>query len=153
MKRYFQICLFSPLWFPVLLGGLMALGYPLLDHFGAILPEWLVFAPVVVVYSLIFGGVQYFIALCIVWTRIDFERTRSWITGILWLPIIFTPIQFVGMLLVAWGDWNLQNGLGDLGWIVAYDLALGYGYVLCWLLGYWLLRNLGVWERKEPYEA
>ncbi|MDP4611622.1 MAG: hypothetical protein NWT02_10570 [Opitutales bacterium] len=140
MKRYFKICLWSPLWLPVVLGlaayGLGSLFDGFLNHF----PEWILFPAAIIVYSIVFGGLQYCIALYIVWTRIDFECTRSWIVGALWLPIIFAPIQIAGLLLVAGWDLGGIEDFWSFMFIAAYDLALGYGYVLFWFIGLGLIR-------------
>ncbi len=149
MKLYFKLCLWMPLWLPALL---LFLGYTvaLIDSNAAdALPDWFSMTLLVIAASVFFGGLQYCLALYIVWTRIDFESPRSWIVGILWLPILFTPIQVAGMLPFLWQDLANSRGWESLGGLGVFDLVLGYGYVLVWLVGYWLVRRVQNFRKVE----
>lgn len=135
MKRYFKLCLLSPLWLPAVVGLIALVTEGLLGGAEHILPQWLVFTGAIIGVSIFFGGIQYAIALYIVWTRIDFERTQSWIVGVLWLPIIFTILQMLGMVLVFFRELDNLADLKFVLWLGGFDLALGYGYVAVWFVG------------------
>lgn len=140
MKEYYKLCLFSPLWLPVVLGIVAVCLEALIGNAYDIFPGWISGFALTVIASFFYGGVQYGIALVIVWSRIDFERTGSWVVGVLWLPIIFTLIQTATMLPFMWPNLLSGRGPDGLGVIALLDLALGYGYVLVWLLGLALIR-------------
>lgn len=140
MKNYYKICLLSPLWFPALLFLIYYIGERANNSFIDSLPGWLAMAGVFVVYSLIFGGVQYLATLSIVWFRIDFSDFRSWGKWILRIPFIFTPLQLLGLFLVS----GLRTGRfmdfeSVLG-LLFFDLAFAYSYVAVWLVGYTAIR-------------
>ncbi len=148
MKRYYKTCLLSPLWLPIVL-GLVAFGLTsLFPGCAETFPHWMVFSAWILVCSIPFGGLQYCIALYLVWTRIDFECTRSWVVGALWLPVIFTPIQIVGLLLFTFPSVDRWEDLRAYAMLAAYDLVLGYAYVLLWFAGLGLIRVVQLF-RKE----
>ena len=137
MKLYFRICLLSPIWLPLLICA------PVF----ALKPEsgygcgWLTWMAVYLGFSLMLGGVQYLIALVIVWRQIDFESVESILMGCLKLPLVFTPIQLIGMSLFLMTDGF--EGLVVIFPMAAMDLLFGYGYVAVWLLGYGILALAG----------
>ena len=133
MKRYMKVCLWSPLWLP-LLAWLPAM---LIDQ---IANSALTTVAGYLFFSLIYGGIQYLIAMAIVWRQIDFEHVATWIVWVLLLPLIFTVIQLVTMLPFFMGS----SGIEWLYFLGLMDLVFGYGYVLLWLLGYgviWMMRR------------
>ena len=133
MKTYFKVCLLSPLWFPLLLWFLYALnGAVFRNSFEYDLGGWLIIPAI----SIIYGGLQYIIALWVVWIRIDFSSVVSWVHGCLLLPLVFTPIQLLFMMMYG----SSSGGAGELAGYIAYfgliDLLLGYAYVLVWIIGW-----------------
>ena len=134
MKTYFKICSFSPIWLPLLLIGLL---FVMRAVFGgeAVIVQVLQGLCFWSGAALVFGGIQYLIAMTIVWRRIDFDSVESVVRGCFALPIVFTPIQLLPFLL--WGVLN-GGGLNGLLGLAGLDLLFGYGYVLLWFLGYWL---------------
>jgi hypothetical protein len=132
MKTYFKICLLSPIWFPLMLIGLLLSIESILELQSDAL-KWLC------IYfgaSLLVGGVQYLIAMILVWRRIDFGSFESIVRGCLVLPIVFTPIQLICVSFLMVGD-----GLGALDalfGLAAVNLLYGYAYVLVWFFVYWL---------------
>lgn len=115
-------------------------GESLSGSFIDILPEGLAMLGIIVVFSVIFGGIQYLITLAFVWRQIDFNDFKSWLKWILLLPIIFTPIQVLGMLLVYWLVEAQLVDLNESFGLFAFDLFVAYGYVAIWLLGYAAIR-------------
>ncbi|MDQ8207854.1 hypothetical protein QEH52_10055 [Coraliomargarita sp. SDUM461003] len=140
MKRYFKLCLWSPIWFPVVLGLIAYALESLTGDLYDTLPEWTVVIGFVVVLSVLYGGVQYLITIVFLWGRINFDDARSWVKYILMLPLIFTLVQVITMFVLI--GWTAQR-LNDLSWIGAlalFDLVLGYAYVAVWLLGFMVIR-------------
>lgn len=139
MPRYFKICLWSPLWFPGLLVGLLYGAEAIWPRAYDVLPDWLQAIGLVLVMSLVLGGVQYLVTLFFVWPRINFYSAASWRKWVLRLPLIFAPLQFAGLLLFA--AWNFESWyrFSDFLPIAAFSLVLGYVYVFVWMLGYGVL--------------
>jgi hypothetical protein len=125
---------------PLLVGLIGLVTEGLLGGAHTLLPEWLAFTGAVIGISILYGGIQYAVALRIVWTRIDFERTGSWIVGVLWLPIIFTFIQVVSIAVIFAFQFSKVSDLQFLLLMGVLDLGLGYGYVAVWLAGLWVIR-------------
>lgn len=146
MSRYFKICLLSPIWFPFALCGLLMLLQPLLGQDDAFV-EWLKGLCFFTVAALVFGGVQYMIALVLVWRRIDFDSLESIVIGCVALPIVFTPIQvLVFAMFIIRSGWS---GLEGIFGLAGMDLMFGYMYVIVWFIGYWLFtlfRKLRGWK-------
>jgi len=149
MKRYFKLCLWSPIWFPVVLGLIAYALESLTGDLYDTLPEWTVVVGFVVVLSVLYGGVQYLITIVFLWGRINFDDARSWVKYILMLPLIFTLVQVITMFVLI--GWTAQR-LNDLSWIGAlalFDLVLGYAYVAVWLLGFMVIRAYQSFVRQE----
>ncbi len=140
MKTYFKICLWSPIWFPVLLGLLGIALHGLTGDLYALFPDWLGAAGFIVVYSLVFGGIQYLITIVFLWGLIDFDDYRSWLKWVILLPLIFTVFQLGTMLLIFVWEFDSLSDYASLGLLGLFDLGLGYAYVLIWIVGYTLLK-------------
>ena len=139
-RRYFKWTITSPLWLPAifLLIGLF-LDRAEVDLWREI-PEWILIVPFFIAFSLVYGGIPYAITLLLIWKRIDFENSESWMDRVLMLPLIFTPIQLVGVFLLAIGTGNNTGAIPALLFFGAFDLVIGYGYVLVWVIGFQIIR-------------
>lgn len=124
MKRYLKACLLSPLWFPFVALFVGVICNDLGDNIISTLGFYLFF-------SLIYGGIQYLIAMVIVWRQIDFDQVATWIVWVLLLPLIFTLIQLITMIPF----FIESSGFEWLVYFGIFDLVFGYGYVMIWLLG------------------
>lgn len=134
MKRYMQACLWSPIWFPAF-AWLPAI---LIDQVLIGAEGVVTWFALYLFFSLIYGGIQYLIAMAIVWHQIDFEHVATWIVWVLLLPLIFTVIQLVTML-------PFFVGSSDFEWLYylgMFDLMFGYGYVLVWLIGLGVIKTV-----------
>lgn len=140
MKTYFKTCLWSPIWLPIVIGLLGLVLHAIARDLFDVLPNWLGAVGFIVVYSIVFGGIQYLITVVFLWAQIDFDDPRSWIKWILILPIIFTLVQVSTMLLIFGFGFRGLNDFASLGILALIDLALGYAYVAVWLLGYGCIR-------------
>lgn len=132
---------------PLVVGCVALVTEGLFGGVGKVLPEWLVYVGAIIGISILYGGAQYAISLRIVWTRIDFEQTRSWIVGVLWLPIIFTIIQILSILVIFFAEFDSVNDLQFALLLGAFDLGLGYGYVATWLLGLGLIQLFRIYRK------
>lgn len=142
MKRYFKICLWSPIWFPILIGLIAYTVDSLFDRSQAWLPDWLMIAGAFVLYSVVFGGLQYLVMLLCLWPRINFASFKNWRDWALKLPLIFTPIQLGMVMLVFIWEIKKPSELLVVMYLGLLDLVIGYAYVAVWLLGYYLIRLL-----------
>ena len=140
-RRYFKWTITSTLWFPAifLLIGLF-LDRAEIDLRSDIL-EWIRIVLFFLTFSLVYGGLQYSITLMIVWKRIDFNNLESWTDRILMLPLIFTPIQLVGVFLLAIGTGNITGAIPAMLLFGVSDLIIGCGYVLVWFLGLSIIKK------------
>lgn len=148
MKEYYKWCLFSPLWLPLLIGVIALIAEGLPGGAENFLPGWLVSLGALIIISIFYGGIQYTIALCIVWTRVDFERTRSWVAGVLWLPVIFTIIQVLSFLIIFGAFFRSFDDLKMLMVLGGLDLALGYGYAAVWLVGLGIFKFVQTFRKR-----
>ncbi|MBT65298.1 MAG: hypothetical protein CML13_19040 [Puniceicoccaceae bacterium] len=147
MKRYFKICLWSPIWFPVLLLLTYLLGEAVCGNFIDLLPEWIEASGFIIVYSVILGGLQYLMTVVFLWGLIDFNEFTSWLKWVLLLPLVFTVFQVFSMLLIFVWEFDRISDFAVLGVLGLFDLGLGYAYVAIWLIGYAVIRMFEKIER------
>lgn len=134
MKSYYKICLLSPLWFPALLALIYGIAESVHGSFIDMFPDWIAVLGFIVVFSVLFGGLQYILTLLIIWRKIDFESYESWVKWILLLPLIFTPIQVLGVWLFSWMSDGQFVGLSASVGLMVFDLGVAYSYVAVWLV-------------------
>lgn len=149
MRCYFKICLWSPIWFPVLLVAFAVLFHGVFGLDYNLLPFPMANIVLTVMWSILFGGIQYLIALMILWKRFDFDDFVNWLGGILLLPILFTLIQLGTMVVLFTVFFENASDLAALAMIAGFDLGLGYGYVACWVFGYFIIKTWARFFRKK----
>lgn len=115
------------------------------------LPEGLAMFGIIVVFSVIFGGIQYLMTLAFIWRKIDFDDFKSWLKWILLLPLIFTPVQTLGIWIFYGAVEGKFVDLNESFGLMAFDLFVAYGYVAIWVLGYGTHRLLRDEEAEEVY--
>ncbi|MEO0510881.1 MAG: hypothetical protein AAF065_13595 [Verrucomicrobiota bacterium] len=135
LRNYRKWTLTSPLWLPLFLTPFGFAFDQLERYFGAWNAHDLLFIGFMLVYSLLFGGVQYLITLFLVWRRIDFDDGRSWLRTVLIIPLIFTPIQIAATLPFILNAGRLDELHQTMLYLAILDLGFGYSYVALWLLG------------------
>lgn len=139
-RRYFKWTIASPLWLPAIIWVLIAFLAINKSNIADYMPEWILGVVFILAASLVYGGLQYLITLMILWRRIDFNDTKSWMRNVLFLPLLFTPIQSIGIVLIALVMYDVRV-IGDMIlYFSGFSLAVGYSYVLLWLVGFGLLR-------------
>ncbi len=133
---FLRSLLLMPLVVPLLVGGLwMALHYA-----NAPIAGELSLSGLVVIKSLLFGGVPYLITAVVLWNRIGRCTSRnSVIVLIFTAPLFFIPMQVFAMLLLSLLLSSVEASLGDkltegafLGLMTTiYVLIFGYFYATC----------------------
>ena len=90
--------------------------------------------------SLFYGGVAYLVTAAVLWVRIGRCQSRNSALGLIFTaPLLFIPLQFIGMLLLFLLHPTIEASLGErltngslLGlWTCAYGLIFGYFYATC----------------------
>ncbi len=135
-QSFLRSLLLIPLVVPLLALGLVVV----LDYAGVHIIGAIQLNTLVLMSSLVFGGVPYLITASILWFRIGRCKSRkSALVLIFSAPLIFIPLQALAMLLWSLLHLSVGASLGDgfeeglmLALITAvYGLIFGYFYAIC----------------------
>ena len=143
LTRYIRIGLSLPILLPLLL---MALGYlaNLIDpQWLNLLPDWLMMASIIVVGSLFIGGIPYLLYYRYAWQFCKHRSVKQIYLFLLFSPIVFYLLQFVGLLiydiyetLTQQQPFNLTHKLPMYASLSAFVFPIAYSYIVLILVAY-----------------
>lgn len=146
----FDLSLFNPnvraarrFWYgalalPLLVPCLMVASAFALEALKIHLPSLMVGATLVLGFSVLLGGVQYLLLVCIVVKLLQRQTTVTDLKRTIWItPLLYAPLQAIGTAMVLWNPWSpypTYPGGATSNWLiiatlVAISLAIGYAYV------------------------
>ena len=136
-RLFLKLSMFLPIVVPIATYLAVASGAVTLKGYGGLL--------VVVMFSLLIGGIPYLIFLVgfFVWMRgktADQIRMATWLAPVICTGV-FAACAFIVILLQALSSAGTRVD-GDIAGYAVFVIAFGYGYVLIVNVGYFLFRRL-----------
>ncbi len=143
LRRYTRIGLVFPLLIPALLFGLTWLLQGLGIDPEQLFPGWLVWTGIILMASLLFGGIPYLAFYPLAWYASGrFTRNQTYVFLLL-TPVVFYVLQFTGLFMYVLVEYTGHTNSVRF-WSSAKDVArislmvfpVAYGYIALILMSY-----------------